>query len=204
MKKSAGPDAALLHQRAQWCLFYSFSNVCWPMVVKCAVMKIFEKSLYGKLDRLQFVYQDGKGVVNAKHFILKCVCTWRKSQVGILFTAFFLPSKRYNLNLILIDRPESHFEQPEQFLMLLLNVTIRIQKVLVDDGISSTRLSNIGWPQGCIPSPLLFIFCRQLEGRTGGQLCCEVLRRYCPSDSSSGPRFRPWSSLIHFCKMVWW
>lgn len=47
---------------------------------------------------------------------------------------------------------------PDQILLMILNfLTNRLQQVFVNGHMSSLRVSNIGSPQGCVLSPLLFI-----------------------------------------------
>ncbi len=59
---------------------------------------------------------------------------------------------------ILIERLSSHFQLPDQILLLLLNfLTNRVQRLLVNGHMSKLLISNTGSPQGCVLSPLLFI-----------------------------------------------
>lgn len=121
-------------------------------VIKDKIVSLID----GKLDPLQFAYQAGKGVNDAKLFILDKVYKHLeepKSHARILFADFSSAFNKMQAH-ILIDHLASHFKLPDQFLVLLLEfLTNRIQYGCM----SSIRLSNTGSPQGCVLSPPLFI-----------------------------------------------
>lgn len=149
-----------------------------PIALTSLVMKSFEKILKneivsrtsGKLDPLQFAYQTGKGVDDAKIFLLDKVYKHLekpKSHARVLFADF---SSAFNKVLphILIERLALHFNLPNQILLWVLNfLTDRVQRVLVNGQLSDPIISNTGSPQGCVLSALLFIMytdtCRSSE-----------------------------------------
>ena len=114
----------------------------------------------GQWDPLQFAYQAGKGIGDAKLFILDEVYKHLeklKSHARILFADFSSDFNKVQSH-ILIDHLASYFKLPDQLWVLLLDfLTNRIQQVLVNGCMSRIRLSNTGSPQGCVLSPLLFI-----------------------------------------------
>ena len=141
---------------------------CRPVALTLLIMKIFEKILkdeivslvYDKLDPLQFAYQPGKGVEDAKLLILDRIYKHLekpKSHVRLLFADFSSAFNKMQPH-ILIQRLSSYFNLPDQFLLLLLNfLTDRKQQVLVNGALSDVVVSNTSSPQGCVVPPLLFI-----------------------------------------------
>ena len=139
-----------------------------PVALTSLVMKTFEKILKditlslieGKLDPLQFAYQAGKGVEDAKLFILNTVFKHLekpKSHARLLFADFSSAFNKMQPH-VLIEQVASYFKLPDQLLMLFLDfLTDRTQQVLVNGNTSNTRLTSTGSPQGCVLSPLLFI-----------------------------------------------
>lgn len=139
-----------------------------PVALTSLIMKNFEKILkdeivslvYDKLDPLQFAYQPGKGVEDAKLLILDKIYKHLekpKSHVRLLFADFSSAFNKMQPH-ILIQRLSSYFNLPDQFLLLLLNfLTDRKQQVLVNGALSDVVVSNTGSPQGCVLSLLLFI-----------------------------------------------
>lgn len=78
--------------------------------------------IYGKLDPLQVAYQAGKGVEDAKIFILDRVykdLEKHKSQVRLLFADFSSAFKKMQPHIV-IKRLPSYIKLPDQHLMLLL------------------------------------------------------------------------------------
>ncbi len=141
-----------------------------PVALTSLVMKVFEKILkeeiasliHGKLDPLQFVYQPGKSVDDAKIFILDRLYKHLEkpsAHARLLFADFSSAFNKMQPH-ILIEQLSSYFNLPNQILLLLLNfLTDRIQRVFVNGSMSSVITSNTGSPQGCVLSPLLFIVC---------------------------------------------
>ncbi|KAA8590463.1 hypothetical protein FQN60_014397, partial [Etheostoma spectabile] len=116
------------------------------------VMKCFENILkdtliplaVDKLDPLQFAYQAGKGVEDAKLFILDRVNKHLEklaSNARLLFADFSSAFHKIQPQ-ILIERLASYFKR---------------QQFYVNGNISSVIVTNTGSPQGCVLSPLLFI-----------------------------------------------
>lgn len=139
-----------------------------PVALTSLVMKILEKILKaeimslvtGKLDPLQFAYQTGRSVDDAKLFILDTVYKHLEkpgSHVRLLFADFSSAFNKMQPH-ILIERLANEFQVPNQLLLLLLNfLTDRTQRVFVNGQLSQPITSNTGSPQGCVLSPLLFI-----------------------------------------------
>ena len=139
-----------------------------PVALTSLVMKIFEKIIKdeimslvsGKLDPLQFAYQTGKGVDDAKLFLLDTMYKHLEkpgSHARLLFADFSSAFNKMQPH-ILIERLAAEFELPHQILLLLLNfLTDRTQRVSVNGHLSQAITSNTGSPQGCVLSPLLFI-----------------------------------------------
>lgn len=111
----------------------------------------------GRLDPLQFAYQAGKSVDDAKIFSLGHICKHLKrpgSHVGLLFADFSSATIQY----ILTERHASHFRLLRHILLLLLNfLTDRVPCVFVNGHLSQAITSNTGSSQGCVLSPLFFI-----------------------------------------------
>ena len=88
-------------------------------IIKDEVLALVE----GKLDLLQFAYQPGKGVDDAKLFILDTLfkhLETPKSHARLLFADF---SSAFNKMLphVLIERLSSYFNLPDHILTRLLN-----------------------------------------------------------------------------------
>ena len=92
-------------------------------------MKTFERILKeiivslidGKLDPLQFAYQPNKGVEDAKLFILDSVHKHLEkpgSYARLLFADFSSAFNKMQPH-ILMDRLSTHFNLPDQLLMLI-------------------------------------------------------------------------------------
>ena len=146
-----------------------------PVALTSLVMKVLEKILKdeittlvnGKLGPLQFAYQPGKGVDDAKIFILDRLYKHLEkpsSHARLLFADFSSAFNKMQAH-ILIERLASYFDLPVQILLLLLNfLTDRIQRVFVNGHMSTSITSSTGSPQGCVLSPLLFIMCTDCCG----------------------------------------
>ena len=132
-------------------------NQLRPVALTFLVVKNLEKILKeevlslveGKLDSLQFAYQTGKGVEDAKLFILDKVykhLETPKTHVRLLFADFSSAFNKMQPH-ILIERLASYFNLPHQLLTLVLNLlTDRTQQVLVNGIMSNTSVSNTGSP----------------------------------------------------------
>ena len=201
-----------------------------PVVLTSLVMNIFERILKdmtlsmidGKLDRLQFAYQAGKGVEDAKLFILDCVYKHLekpKSHVRLLFADFSLAFNKMQPH-ILIEHLASHFKLPDQLLRLFLDfLTDRVQQVShVAGHMSTTVISSTGSLQGCVLSPLLFIkYTDNCRNPQEGSflvtfsddtvlLSLESFLPHAPHPPCSSPsRVRSMITAMHylFCEMVW-
>ena len=139
-----------------------------PIALTSIVMKNLEKILKGeilslaagKIDPLQFAYQTGKGVEDAKLFMLDKVYKHLEksgSHARILFADFSSAFNKMQPH-ILIERVSSYFNFPDQLSLLCLNFLIdRTQRVLVNGTMSGPLISNTGSPQGCVFSSVFFI-----------------------------------------------
>uniref|UniRef100_A0A1A8LS20 Reverse transcriptase domain-containing protein n=3 Tax=Nothobranchius TaxID=28779 RepID=A0A1A8LS20_9TELE len=139
-----------------------------PVALTSLVMKTFEKILKseilslteGRLDPLQFAYQQNKGVEDAVLCVLNMVYRHLDKTgtcVRLLFADFSSAFNKMQPH-ILIERLANVFNLPDQLLLLILNfLTGRTQRVLVNGQISLPLMSSTGSPQGCVLSPLLFI-----------------------------------------------
>ncbi len=99
--------------------------------------------VYDKLDPLQFAYQTGKEVEDAKCLILDKIhkhLEKPKSHVRLLFADFSSAFNKMQPH-ILIQQLSSHFNLPDQFLLLLLNfLTKRKQQVLANGALSDVMV----------------------------------------------------------------
>lgn len=139
-----------------------------PIGLTSLIMKILEKmikneiltAIEGKLDPLQFAYQAGKGVEDAKIFILNALYKHLEkpnAHARLLFGDFSSAFNHMQPGL-LIERLISDFKLRHQLILLILDfLTNRQQRVIVNGHLSDIVVTNIGSPQGCVLSPLLYI-----------------------------------------------
>ena len=139
-----------------------------PVALTSLVMKSLEKLIKSfvlsicedKLDPLQFAYRAGRGVEDAKLFILNTLYKHLekpKTHARMLFADF---SSAFNTMQphILAERLISEFELGHQLVLWILDfLTNRQQRVFVNGRYSDVVVTNTGSPQGCGLSPLLFI-----------------------------------------------
>lgn len=108
------------------CSQYSFRYVQSVAALKDKVLSLIDS----RLDQLQFAYQAGKDVDDAKLFILDRALRHlekNKSQVILLFADFSSAFNKMQPH-ILIEHLASYFMLPDQILLLLLNfLTDRVQ-----------------------------------------------------------------------------
>ncbi len=149
-----------------------------PVALTSLCMKVFEKvvkniitsHMEGGIDPLQFAYQAGKGVDDAKLFILNCLYRHLEkpqAHARLLFADFSSAFNLMQLHLLL-SRLISDFNLPHQVVLWLSDfLTDRKQRVLVNGCDSDSLALSTGSPQGCILSPLLFILytdeCRSVK-----------------------------------------
>lgn len=139
-----------------------------PVALTSLVMKSFEKILKnyilsfteGRLDPLQFAYQQNKSVEDAKLLLSNSLYKHLENpgtHARLLFADFSSAFNKMQPH-ILIQRLASDFNLPDQLLVLILSfLTGRVQQVLVNGLRSTSSVTNTGSPQGCVLSPLLFI-----------------------------------------------
>ena len=139
-----------------------------PVALTSLIMKILEKILKNlvlsivdeKLDPLQFAYQSGRGVEDAKLLILNNLYKHLEkpqAHVRLLFADF---SSAFNTMQphLLIERLLYDFKLPHQIVLWILDfLTDRVQRVSVNGRFSDSLIMSTGSPQGCVLSPLLFI-----------------------------------------------
>ena len=132
-----------------------------PVALTCIGMKNFEKLIKneilshvaGRLDPLQFAYQAGRGVEDAKLFILDKLFKHLEtpaSHARLFFADFSSAFNRMQPHL-LIQRLSTYFDLPHQLSLLCLDfLTNRTQQVLVNGKLFDPLISNTGSPQGCV------------------------------------------------------
>ena len=125
-------------------------------LVKSLILPITES----QPDALQFAYRAGRGVEDAKLFILDKVYTHLEkptAHANILFANFSLA---FNLMQphILAHKLISDFNLGNQLVAGIVDfLSCRSQSVFVNRTFSDMRLTHTGSPQGCCLSPLLYI-----------------------------------------------
>lgn len=136
-----------------------------PVALTSLIMKIFEKIVKGLvmssiegLDPLQFAYQAGRGVEDAKLFMLNHLYKHLEkpqAHARLLFADF---SSAFNTMQphLLIERLVSKFELSHQLVSWILDfLTGREQRVSGNGCLSDSVTISTGSPQGCVLSPLL-------------------------------------------------
>lgn len=137
-----------------------------PVALTSAVMKCLERLILPKvikqtassLDPLQFAYKQGRSVEDATTYLIHLVSQHletARSYVRILFVDFssafntMLPSVLMNkLRVLGVDGSLCEW--------ILDYLHERTQRVRVGDVLSDVASTNIGAPQGCVLSPVLF------------------------------------------------
>ena len=139
-----------------------------PVALTSLVMKTLEKLVKTlvlsvtecQLDPLQFAYRAGRGVEDAKLFILDKLYTHLEkphAHARLLMADF---SSAFNLMQphILARKLISDFHLNDQLVAWIIDfLTARPQSVLVNGNMSQMKVTNTGSPQGCCLSPLLYI-----------------------------------------------
>ena len=139
-----------------------------PVALTSVVMKTLEKIVKSLvltatqefLDPLQFAYRAGRGVDDAKLFILNSLYKHLekpKAHARILFADF---SSAFNTVQphILVRKLLYDFNVAHQLVQWILDfLTNRQQRVIVNGLYSDVRFTNTGSPQGCCLSPFLYI-----------------------------------------------
>ena len=125
-------------------------------IIKFFILAVTEYNL----DPLQFAYQSGRGVDDAKLFILNTLyrhLEGPQTHARILFADF---SSVFNTIKphILANKLVSHFRL-DNHLVLWINyfLTNRLQRFFVNGCFTELSLTCTGSPQGCVLSPLLYI-----------------------------------------------
>ncbi|KAG1960366.1 hypothetical protein F2P79_006258 [Pimephales promelas] len=149
-----------------------------PVALTSLVMKAMEriikeyiiKATSSMMDPLQFSYQAGRGVDDAKIFILDTIHKHLEipnTSARLLFEDF---SSAFNTMqpYILAEKLITRFHLNHQLILWILDfLTKRSQRVLVNHTLSDNLFTSTGSPQGCVLSPLFFIFytddCRSVQ-----------------------------------------
>ena len=125
-------------------------------IIKALVLNVTEKCL----DPLQFAYRAGRGVEDAKLFILNTLYKHLekpKAHARLIFADF---SSAFNLMQphILVQKLKFDFNLPNQLVLWILDFLVeRQQRVFVNGCFSDIVVTCTGSPQGCVLSPLLYI-----------------------------------------------
>lgn len=139
-----------------------------PVALTSLVMKAMEriikehitKATSSMMDPLQFAYQAGRGVDDAKIFILNTIhkhLEIPKTTARLLFADF---SSAFNTMQphILAEKLITRFHLNHQLTLWVTDfLTNTSQRGLVNCTGSDTLFTSTGSPQGCVLSPLLFI-----------------------------------------------
>ncbi|CAM4658728.1 unnamed protein product [Leuciscus chuanchicus] len=139
-----------------------------PVALTSLVMKAMEriikehitKATSSMMDPLQFAYQAGRGVDDAKIFILNIIHKHLEipsTSARLLFADF---SSAFNTMQphILAEKLITRFHLNHQLILWIIDfLTNRSQRVLVNHTLSDNLFTSTGSPQGCVLSPLLFI-----------------------------------------------
>ena len=139
-----------------------------PIALTSLIMKTFEKivksyilpDIEQNLDPLQFAYRAGKGVDDAKLFILNTLykhLETPQSHARLLFADF---SSAFNVMQphILVNKLVKDFALDSSLVLWILDFLInRPQRVFVNSHYSNWKYTNTGSLQGCCLSPLIFI-----------------------------------------------
>lgn len=128
------------------------------------------KATSSMMDPLQFSYQAGRGVDDAKIFILDTIHKHLEipnTSARLLFVDF---SSAFNTMqpYILAEKLITRFHLNHQLILWILDfLTKRSQRVLVNHTLSDNLFTSTGSPQGCVLSPLFFILytddCRSVQ-----------------------------------------
>lgn len=139
-----------------------------PIALTSLVMKVLEKlvkfhimaSTGALIYPLQFAYRTGRGVDDAKLFLLDTIHSHLESSgasARLLFVDF---SSAFNTMQpsILASKLDSQFRLDQGLILWIMDfLTDRPQRVFTNGTLSDTLYTCTGSPQGCVLSPLLFI-----------------------------------------------
>ena len=113
-----------------------------------------------KLDPLQFAYQAGRGVEDAKLFILDTIYKHleRSHTYARLLFADFSSAFNTMQPVVSARKLKANFHLADQLILWIVDfLTNRPQKVFVNNRFSDVITTCTGSPKGCFLSPLLFI-----------------------------------------------
>ena len=110
------------------------------------------------LDQLQFAYKKKRGVEDASTLLIHTI-TEHLEKPGCFAKVLFIDfSSAFNTMRpsILINKLQIHGVDSNLLLWILDYLRHRPQSVRVNESLSAVRFTNIGAPQGCVLSPVLF------------------------------------------------
>ena len=125
-------------------------------IIKFFILAVTECNL----DPLQFAYRSGRGVDDAKLFILNTLyrhLEGPQTHARIVFADF---SSAFNTIQphILANKLVSYFSLDNHLVLWIIDfLTNRLQRDFVNGCFSELSLTRTGSPQGCVLSPLLYI-----------------------------------------------
>ncbi|XP_073426005.1 uncharacterized protein [Dendrobates tinctorius] len=137
-----------------------------PVALTSVAMKVFERIMMSHLikftqklwDPLQFAYKENRSANDTVNLALKYILDHtdeRHSYVRILFMDFSSAFNTIDPNLL--HKKMVALGVPLNLCLWIYNfLTARIQSVKVGPFTSDALVTNIGAPQGCVLSPLLF------------------------------------------------
>ncbi len=139
-----------------------------PVALTSLVMKAMErivknsitKSVEPLMDSLQFAYRAGRGVDDAKIFILESIHSHLETPNTIARLLFADFSSAFNTMQphILAEKLMTRFSLDHQVIMWVIDfLTNRSQRVFVNGSYSDILHTSTGSPQGCVLSALLYI-----------------------------------------------
>ena len=139
-----------------------------PVALTSLVMKAMERivknsitqSVEHLMDPLQFAYRAGRGVDDAKIFLLETIHTHLETPNTIARLLFADFSSAFNTMQphILAEKLITRFNLDHLLTMWIIDfLTNRSQRVLVNGSLSNILHTSTGSPQGCVLSPLLYI-----------------------------------------------
>ena len=139
-----------------------------PVALTSLVMKAMEriiknfitKSVEPMMDPLQFAYRAGRGVDDAKIFILETIHKHLETPNTIARLLFADFSSAFNTMQphILAEKLNTRFNLDHQVIKWVIDfLTNRSQRVFVNGSYSNILHTSTGSPQGCVLSPLLYI-----------------------------------------------
>jgi hypothetical protein len=132
-----------------------------PPVMKCLerlVLRHLLQQCQDQLDQYQFAYKKKRGVEDASTLLMHAISEHLEKPGCFAKVLFIDFSSAFNTMRpsILLNKLETFGIDPTLRLWILDYLRRRPQRVKVNGSLSSVHLTNIGAPQGCVLSPVLF------------------------------------------------